>query len=84
MACLGENTLSAFLGGALDEAQVASVEAHLEAGGAVALTGESGVRFLLDQDGPGRLAAASEGLRLNDKMLAELRKQAAATLAAAG
>jgi eukaryotic-like serine/threonine-protein kinase len=30
MACLGENTLSAFLGGALDEAQVASVEAHLE------------------------------------------------------
>jgi HD-like signal output (HDOD) protein len=59
-------------------------ELVVEAGGAVALTGESGVRFLLDQDGPGRLAAASEALRLNDKMLAELRREAAATLAAAG
>jgi serine/threonine protein kinase len=30
VACLGENTISAFLGGALDEARVASVEMHLE------------------------------------------------------
>jgi hypothetical protein len=50
----------------------------------VALTGSTGTRFLLDKDGPERLAAASSALRLNDKMLAELRKEAAATLAAAG
>jgi serine/threonine protein kinase len=30
MACPGENTIGAFLGGALTEAQVASVEAHLD------------------------------------------------------
>jgi hypothetical protein len=56
-------------------------ELVVEAGGAVALTGSSGTRFLLDNDSPERLAAASSALRLNDKMLAELRKKAAATLA---
>jgi serine/threonine protein kinase len=30
MACLGENTISAFLGGQLPEARVASVESHLD------------------------------------------------------
>jgi serine/threonine protein kinase len=30
MACLGENTISAFLGGTLPEARVASVESHLD------------------------------------------------------
>jgi putative nucleotidyltransferase with HDIG domain len=58
-------------------------ELAVEAGGAVALTGASGTRFLLDQDGPARLTTASEALRLNDKMLAELRKEAARMFAAA-
>lgn len=59
-------------------------ELAVEAGGAVALTGSTGTQFLLDKDGPGRLAAASSALRLNDKMLAELRKEAATILASAG
>jgi HD-like signal output (HDOD) protein len=58
-------------------------ELAIEAGGAMVLTGESGTRFLLDQDGPERLITASEALRLNDKMLAELRKEATRLLATA-
>jgi HD-like signal output (HDOD) protein len=57
-------------------------ELAVEAGGAVALTGSTGTSFLLDQDRAGRLTEASEALRLNDKMLAALRKEAAATLLA--
>ena len=55
-------------------------ELAVQAGGAVALTGSTGTRFLLDQDRPGRLEDASAALRLNDKMLAALRKEAAAAL----
>jgi HD-like signal output (HDOD) protein len=59
-------------------------ELAVEAGGPLALTGSTGTRFLLDQDRPGRLEDASAALRLNDKMLAALRKEAAALILAGG
>jgi HD-like signal output (HDOD) protein len=52
-------------------------ELALEAGGEISLVGSSGTRFPLDRRTPKRLEEAAAALRLNDKMLAALRKEAA-------
>lgn len=52
-------------------------ELALEAGGEISLVGSSGTRFALDRRTPKRLEEAAAALRLNDKMLAALRKEAA-------